>query len=56
MLHSFVSLAHKFRIMFLLVFAFEEKKKHMPLKERQNFLKISFSDVILLIDYNHCVF
>lgn len=54
MLHSFVSLAHKFRIMFLLVFAFEGKK--MPLKERQNVLKISFSDVILLIDYNHCVF
>ena len=40
MLHSFVSLAHKFRIMFLLVLVFEGKKTKQNLclsKKDKNF-------------------
>lgn len=32
------------------------EKNGMPLKERQKVLKISFSDITLLIDCNHFVF
>lgn len=45
MLHSFVSLAHKFRIMFLLVLVFEGKKTKQNLclsKKDKNFWKSHF--------------